>query len=163
MLDVAVPEPCLEGPRIVAGVRQGEIAGMPEHVCGWIGNGIPARSPRRAISVWKLLGVIGPPRSEVNTCGLGGCSLQTAQGTDLVTLNWMEAWCASFTPADVQAPGIELDLVPLQIADFGGPKTVSIGDQDHGRIAMPVPARFARHRHQLLDLGAGEILPGPTN
>jgi len=41
----------------------------------------------------------------------------------------------------------------LQIAYFGGPKTMSVGDQDHGRIAMPVPARFARRRHQLLDLG----------
>jgi len=30
---------------------------------------------------------------------------------------------------------------------------MSVGDQDHGRIAMPVPARFARRRHQLLDLG----------
>ena len=43
-------------------------------MCGWIGNGIPARSPRRAINVWKLLGVIGPPRSEMNACGPVGCS-----------------------------------------------------------------------------------------
>ncbi len=27
-----MPEPRLESPRIVAGVRQGETAGMPEHV-----------------------------------------------------------------------------------------------------------------------------------
>jgi hypothetical protein len=33
-------------------------------MCGWMGNGMPARSPRREISVWKLFGVIGPPRSE---------------------------------------------------------------------------------------------------
>jgi len=58
MLNVAMPEPRLESPRIVAGVRQGETAGVPEHVR--IGNGMPARSPRRAINVWKLLGVIGP-------------------------------------------------------------------------------------------------------
>ena len=90
-------------------------------------------------------------------------ALQAAQGTDLVISDWMDAWGASLAPADVQAPGIELDLVPLQIADFGGPKTMSVGDQDHDRIAMPVPARFARRRHQRLDLGAGEILPGPTN
>jgi hypothetical protein len=65
-------------------------------------------------------------------------TLQTAQGTDVVTLDWMHAWCASLTPADMQAAGIEFDLVPLQIADFRGPKTMSVSQQDHGCIAMPV-------------------------
>ena len=32
MLDVAMPEPCLQGARIVAGVRQGQAARVPEHV-----------------------------------------------------------------------------------------------------------------------------------
>jgi hypothetical protein len=32
VLDVAVAKPCLGCPRIVAGVRQGETAGVPEHV-----------------------------------------------------------------------------------------------------------------------------------
>jgi hypothetical protein len=41
---------------------------------GWIGKGIPARSPRRWMRAWKLLGAIGAPRSEVNTCVPGGCS-----------------------------------------------------------------------------------------
>ncbi len=66
-------------------------------------------------------------------------------------------------PADVQAPGIEFNLVPLQNADFGGPKTMSIGNQDHGRVAMTVAAQLASRCHQLLDLGAGEIFAGPCN
>jgi hypothetical protein len=43
-------------------------------MCGWMGNGIFARSPKRTISVWKLFGAIGPPRSVANTCGPAGCS-----------------------------------------------------------------------------------------
>jgi hypothetical protein len=38
-----------------------------------------------------------------------------------------------------------------------------MSDQDHGRIAMPVPARLAGRRHEFFDLGAGEIFPGPRN
>ena len=37
---------------------------------------MPARSPRRKINVWKLLGVIGPPRSDDNTVSHNGRRLQ---------------------------------------------------------------------------------------
>ena len=37
-----MPEPCLEGARIVAGVRQGKAARVSEHVRMGVGNGIPA-------------------------------------------------------------------------------------------------------------------------
>ena len=37
----------------------------------------------------------------------------------------------------------------------------AVGDQDHGGVTMPVPARLAGRLHQLLDLGTGEIFPGP--
>jgi hypothetical protein len=39
-------------------VRQGEAAGW-QSMCGEMGNGMPVRSPKRAIRVWKLLGVMG--------------------------------------------------------------------------------------------------------
>ena len=42
----------------------------------------------------------------------------------------MNAGRAPLGPADMQAAGTELDLVPLQVADLGGPKTVPVGDQD---------------------------------
>ena len=33
---------------------------------------------------------------------------------------------------------IELDLVPLQLADLGCPQTMPIGEQDHGRVPLTV-------------------------
>src|SRR5215510_2103081 len=58
---------------------------------------------------------------------------------------------------NMQAALGELDLLPLQVADLRGPQAVAIGDQDHGRVAMPVAAMLARAVHQPLDLALGEI------
>src|SRR6516164_1641760 len=60
---------------------------------------------------------------------------------------------------NVQAALGQLDLLPLQVADLGGPQTVAIGDQDHGRVAMPIAAVLARAVHQPLDLALGEVAP----
>ena len=62
-------------------------------------------------------------------------------------------------PVNVQAALGELDLLPLQVADLGGPQAVAIGDKDHGRVAMPIAAVLARAVHQALDLALGEIAP----
>jgi hypothetical protein len=75
----------------------------------------------------------------------------------------MDAWRSALAAPNVQATGIELDLVPLQIAELGRSQAVPIGDQDHGRIAVTMAARFAGGRHQRLDLSAGQILPGAGN
>src|SRR5262249_44596606 len=58
---------------------------------------------------------------------------------------------------NVKAALGQFDLLPLQVADLGGPQTVAIGDQDHGRVAMPIAAVLARAVHQPLDLALGEI------
>ena len=58
-------------------------------------------------------------------------------------------------PVNVQPALGQLDLLPLQVADFRRPQAVAVGDQDHGRVAMPIAA--ARAVHQPLDLGLGEI------
>ena len=60
---------------------------------------------------------------------------------------------------NVQAALGQLDLLPLQVADLRGPHTVAIGDQDHGRIAMPVAAMLSGAVHQALDLALGEVAP----
>ncbi len=158
-----MPKPRLEGPRIVAGVRQCEAAAVAQHVRMDRKRhpGALAEAYDQCVEALGRHGAAALGNEDVRSGRL--LPLQTAQSTDLVTLDRMHAWCAPLTPADVQAPGIELDLVPLQIADFGGPKTMSVSQQDHGCIAMPVPARLARSRHQAFDLGAGEIFPGPTN
>ena len=62
-------------------------------------------------------------------------------------------------PVNVQAALGQLDLLPLQVADLRGPQTVAIGDQDHGRVAMPVATVLARAVHQPLDLALGEVAP----
>jgi len=37
----------------------------------------------------------------------------------------------------------ELDLIPAERDKLGNPQTVPVGDQDHGAVAMPVPAALA--------------------
>ena len=61
-----MPEVMLQGPRVVAVVRELEPTGMTEHVgVDWEWHlGV---SPRRWMSRWKPIGPIGPPRSETNT------------------------------------------------------------------------------------------------
>jgi len=59
----------------------------------------------------------------------------------------------------VQAALGQFDLLPLQVADLRGPQTVAIGDQDHGRVAMPIAAMFSGAVYQPLDLALGEVAP----
>ncbi len=89
VLDVAMAKPCLEGPRIVAGVRQGETAGVSERVRVDRKRHPGALAEARDQCV-EALGRhrTAPLRSEdVRSWRL--LTLQTAQGTDLVTLDWM--------------------------------------------------------------------------
>ena len=50
--------------------------------------------------------------------------LQAAQRPQFVALNRVNARRPSFAASNVQAPGIQLDLMPLQIADLGSSQTV---------------------------------------
>jgi hypothetical protein len=85
-------EPCLEGPRIVAGVRQGEAARVPQHVrVDWKRHA--SALPEALYERVKALGCHRSPalRSEhVRAQRL--FTLKPAQGTDLITLNRMDAW-----------------------------------------------------------------------
>jgi hypothetical protein len=51
----------------------------------------------------------------------------------------------------------------LQIAQLGSSKPVAVGQQDHGRVPMPVATVLASGFDELLDLTAGEIAPGADN
>jgi len=62
-------------------------------------------------------------------------------------------------PVNVQAALGEFDLLPLQVADFRRPQAMAVGDQHHGRVAMPIAAMLAGAVHQPLDLALGEIAP----
>src|SRR5262249_7760646 len=64
---------------------------------------------------------------------------------------------------DVQPAGVDLDLVPLQIAKLGSSKPVAVGQQDHGGVPVAIAAVLARGLHELLDLAACEGAPGADN
>src|SRR4029077_11210868 len=74
----------------------------------------------------------------------------------------MDGWRAVLGPADVHAALVELDLMPLEIADLRGPQSVTVGDQDHGRVSMPVAAVLAGIVHEPFDLAAGQVFPNCT-
>src|SRR5262249_8434731 len=81
----------------------------------------------------------------------------------LVTADWVAAGDSILHPVNVQAALGRFDLLPFQVADLGGPQTVAIGDQDHGRVAMPIAAVLTRAVHQTLDLAAGQVASGAGN
>src|SRR5262249_23730779 len=55
-------------------------------------------------------------------------------------------------------PGMgEVDLLPAEGAQFGCSQAMPEGQEDHGRITMPVPIT-AGSLHQPLDLLLGEVL-----
>ena len=60
-------------------------------------------------------------------------------------------------PVNVQPALGQLDLLPLQVAGLRRPQAMAVGHQDHGRVAMAVPAWLAGAVHQPLDLALGEI------
>src|SRR5262249_10292901 len=84
---------------------------------------------------------------------------QLAQRPHLVTPDWVHTGDSVLDPVNVKAALGQFDLLPLQVADLRGPQTVSIGHQDHGRVAMPVAAMLSGVVHQPLDLALGEVSP----
>src|SRR5262245_55393265 len=74
----------------------------------------------------------------------------------------MDGWRAVLGPADVHAALIELDLMPLEITGLGGPQSMTVGDQDHGRVSMSVATVLAGIVHELFDFARGQIFPNCT-
>src|SRR5262249_14544840 len=44
----------------------------------------------------------------------------------------------------------------IEVADLRRPQAMAVGDQDHGRVAMPIAAMLSSAVHQPLDLAVGE-------
>jgi hypothetical protein len=93
VLDVAVAKPCLECPRIVASVCQGEAAGVSEHV--WVDRkrhpGPLAEARDQCVEALGRHRAAALGREHIRARWL--FALQTAQGTELITLDRMHAWC----------------------------------------------------------------------
>ena len=66
---------------------------------------------------------------------------------------------ALLDPADVQGRGVEVDLIPAKVGEFGHTQAVAVGDEDHGGVAMTV-AVLAGGLDQALDLGLRSDAPG---
>src|SRR5262245_42816085 len=74
----------------------------------------------------------------------------------------MDRWRAVLGPADVHPALVQLDLMPLEIADLRGLQSVTVGDQDHGRVSMSIAAVLAGMVHELFDFASGQVFPNCT-
>src|SRR5262245_25249061 len=83
---------------------------------------------------------------------------KSPQRADLVASQRVHARCAVLESSNVQSTGVQLDLVPLEVAELGRSEPVTVGEQDHRAIAVPV-AIPAGGIHQPIDLGLGQVLP----
>ena len=88
--------------------------------------------------------------------------LQLAQGPHFIADNGMGGRRAPLGPAYVQDGVGEIDLIPAQVYKLGRPQAVAEGDKDHGGIPV-TPAIGLGGFNQPIDLGAGQVLPGPID
>src|SRR5262249_28606360 len=146
-----------QGPRVVAVIGQLEAAGMAKHVGmdrEWHLGGLPKALDKPV----ETDGTDWPAalgNEHVVVCGVIAAYL--AQRSHLVTPDWVHTGDSVLDPVNVQTALGQLDLLPLQVADLRCPQAMAIGYQDHGRVAMAVPAMLAGVLHEPLDLALGEI------
>src|SRR5262249_31664771 len=116
VLDVLVPEPGLQRPRVVPGIGQGIAAGVAQHVRedGEGHAGAPAEALKQRAEALGRHWAAALTGEHMRRCLL--LPLQTPQRAYLVALHRVDTRCPALAPADVQTAGVELDLVPLQIA-----------------------------------------------
>ena len=88
--------------------------------------------------------------------------LQLTQGPQVIADNGMGGRRALLGPPDVQDGVGEIDLIPAQVNKLGRPQTAAEGDKDHGGIPV-TPAIGLGGTDQPIDLGAGQVLPGPID
>ena len=156
-LDVLVPEVVLQGAGVVAVVGELEPACMPKHV--WVdGERHLCDFAKPCHEMMEAHRADRPATFGNEHVGLRWVfTAQSAQGADFITTDGMDAWRAALGPADVQPALVELDLMPLEAADLACSQPMTIGDQDHGGIAMAVSAVLAGSIDQMLDLALCEV------
>jgi hypothetical protein len=124
MLDVAAAEPCLQAPRIVPGVRQGEAARVTRHVrmdWKWHASALAEARDQRVKSLGRhRAAALGSKYMRARRL----FALHAAQGADLVTLARMDATRSALAASDMQSAGGKFDLVPLKIAQLAGPQAI---------------------------------------
>src|SRR5262245_22708444 len=86
---------------------------------------------------------------------------QLAQCPDLLAGEWVRAIDTVLGPPHMDSAAIELNHIPGQFAEFAGAKTVSVGDQDCGRVAVPIPGILPGGILETVHLLWGQIFPLP--
>jgi hypothetical protein len=130
-------------------------------MCGWALSSRPALAEARSIMRAKPAVVNGDPRSLTKTKGEAGFSRwsrRKARSSSPWTLDGVCAGRSILCPPDVEHRTVEVDLVPTQIADLGRPQTVTVGQQDHGGVAMTVAIALGG-LEQRLYLGRRQMFP----
>jgi len=136
MLDILVAQIRLQGPGIMALVRQGEAAGVSKHV-------------RMGLELQP--GSLSSPLDHAGKAGRGErCSpfrceherrfgillaLQPTQSTQFIATDRMRAGRALLDPRDRQGCRIEVDLIPAQVYQLACPKPVPVRHQ--GSLSNP--------------------------
>jgi hypothetical protein len=160
VLDVAMAKPLLDRSSVVPVVRELKAARMAKHVRvnreGELG---------RHADPSELLAKAG--RSHRGQA-LGGKDVragwyllfvQATQSTDFGAAQNVRRGTAVLQPPHMQETLVEVDHIPAQSDKLAGAQAVSVGDEDHGAVAMSVPAKpIATGLTQALDLLAGQEL-----
>src|SRR6516162_1360312 len=69
----------------------------------------------------------------------------------------MRTALAALQPVNMHATELQVDLIPAQRHQLADAQSVTIGEQDHRRVAMAVATPSASRHHQLVDLVGCQI------
>jgi len=147
MAEVGLQRPCI--PPCVCLV---EATGMPEHV----GMRLDLELGGLTSSADELLEVAyGHRRAalghEQEWRSAFGLAVQSTQRAQLPACQRLRRRRAVLCPGDRQRRGLEINLGPLQVANFGRPESMPEGNQDHGLVPVR-PAIALAAFDQPLDL-----------
>src|SRR6516164_6319698 len=161
--DRSVAEIGLDGASVVAVVGELEPAGMPQHV--GMHEEREFRSHARPGN-HALISGYGQRRAALrdkDVWGRCGFAQELAQRAAFPRRYRMHAGIPALGPAYMQAPRGEVDVVPAQRHQLGGPKTMAVSDQDRRGVPMP-RAVLLGGLDEALDLPVGEIFTAaPAN
>ena len=145
MRDRAMAEPVLDGPGIGASVGQRVTAAMPQHVEMYLKRqlGTAAYNLDQPVNGVRRKG--RAPLSGKDVAAVRVFLPQLREHAQLIAPDRMNAWLAVLGATDMQAgrPS-ELNLAPFQLTGLLSAQTVTVGNKDERRVAMPPAAVLGR-------------------
>jgi hypothetical protein len=154
--DRSVAEISLDGARIVTVVGELEPAGMPQHVGMHEEREFRSRTHPGNHALISGYGQRRATLRDEDVWGRWDFAQELAQRAAFPRRYRMHAGVPALGPADMQAPGGEVDVVPAQCHQLRGPEAVAVSDQDSGGVPMP-RAVLLGGLDEPLDLPVGEI------